>query len=114
MKILMLSWKDLKHPKRGGAEVFTDVYLEELAKRGHQVTLLTSSVKNTPKKEAYKGYTILRKGNEFTVYFYGFFYAFRRKNKLDIIIDQINTLPFFTPLIISKPKRVAFLHQLCK
>lgn len=114
MKILMLSWRDKKNPKKGGAEVVTDKYLSGLASKGHEVTLLTSSFSNAKKKEQYNGYKIIRKGGTLGVYFYGWLYALKHKNEFDVIIDQINTIPFFTFLGIPKNKRICFIHQLCQ
>jgi len=33
MKVLMLAWRDAKHPKMGGAEIVSDVYLKGLAEK---------------------------------------------------------------------------------
>ncbi|MEK6860160.1 MAG: glycosyltransferase family 4 protein [Nanoarchaeota archaeon] len=114
MKILMLAWRDMKHPKKGGAEIVTDIYLSKLAKLNHDVTLFTASYSNAEKEETYNNYKIIRKGNSITVSMHGLRYAKKNEKNFDIIIDQINTIPFFTPLFIKKQKRIAFFHQLCK
>ncbi|MFA5724197.1 MAG: glycosyltransferase family 4 protein [Candidatus Pacearchaeota archaeon] len=112
-RILMLAWKDMFHPKKGGAEVVTDIYLKSLVKSGHKVTLFTAKYKCSKSNEKYNGYNIIRSGNSLGVYLKGLLYAKKNENKFDIIIDQVNTVPFFTPLLIKKNKRVAFFHQLC-
>lgn len=109
----MLAWRDMMHPKKGGAEIVTDVYLKGLAKRGHNVVLFTSGFKGGKSKEIYNGYRIIRSGGELGVYLKGLLFAFRNRKKYDRIIDQVNTIPFFTPLLISNKKRRAFFHQLC-
>jgi len=114
MKILMLAWRDMKHPKKGGAEIVTDIYLKGLAKKGHDVTLFSATFPNAKEKEEFNGYKIIRKGEEIGVHFKGMIYAKKNERKFDVIIDQINTIPFFTPLLIRKEKRRAFFHQLCK
>jgi glycosyltransferase involved in cell wall biosynthesis len=113
MKILMLSWRDMLHPKKGGAEIVTDIYLNALSKKGHEVTLFSAEFNGSSKQEIYNNYKIIRKGNQLTVHYYGLLYAKNNQKDLDIIIDQVNTIPFFTPLFIKKQKRVAFFHQLC-
>ena len=110
MKILMLAWRDMKNPLKGGAEVVTDIYLNGLTKKGHKVTLFSSQFKGCKKEENYNGYTIIRRNR---VYLNGLLFAWRNKEKYDFIIDQINTIPFFTPLLIPRKKRVVFVHQLC-
>lgn len=114
MKILMLAWRDMKHPKMGGAEIVTDIYLKGLLKLGYEVTLFTAKYENSKDEEMFNGYKIIRKGRGIGVHFKGLIYAKKNEKEFDIIIDQINTIPFFTPLLIKKEKRVAFFHQLCK
>ncbi len=113
MKILMLAWKDMKNPLKGGAEIVTDIYLKYLREKGHDVTLFSARFKDSSKEEIYNNYKIIRKGGKLTVYYHGLIYAKKNQQNFDIIIDQINTIPFFTPLLIKKQKRIAFFHQLC-
>jgi len=110
----MLAWRDIKHPAKGGAEIVTDVYLNGLAKLGHDVTLFTSRYKDSKEQDKINNYKVIRKGNKLTVSLHGLLYAKKHEKDYDIIIDQVNTLPFFTPLLIKKEKRVLFSHQLCK
>src|SRR3989344_3981962 len=112
LNILMLAWRDIKHPQKGGAEIVTDIYLSHLAKTNN-ITLFASSFKDSKDEENYNN-NIIRKGNKLSVFWHGFLYANKYKKDFDIIIDQVNTIPFFTPLIIPKNKRVAFFNQLCK
>ena len=113
MNILMLAWRDMDNPLKGGAEIVTDIYLKGLAERKHKVVLFTAKYKDSLSKELFNDYEIIRKGNKLTVYFHGLIYAWKNREKFDKIIDQVNTIPFFTPLLISKEKRVGFFHQLC-
>lgn len=108
----MLSWRDMKNPLKGGAEVVTDIYLKGLAKMGHNVDLFASSFKGGNKSEIYNGYRIIRQGGKYSVYIKGINYAQKNLKNYDYIIDQINTIPFFTPLFVPAKKRVAFFHQL--
>lgn len=110
----MLTWRDLKHPQKGGAEIVTDIYLKGLVKLGHEATLFTSRYPSSEKKDNINGYNVIRKGSKLTVSLHGLIYAKKHEKDFDIIIEQINTLPFLTPLLISKDKRVLFSHQLCK
>src|SRR3989338_8727926 len=113
MRILMLSWRDIKNPLKGGAEIVTDAYLKGLAERKHDVVLFSSLFENALKEEDFNGYRIIRKGGKLGVYWYGLIYAKKNEHDFDVIIDQVNTIPFFTPLLIKKEKRIAFFHQLC-
>ena len=50
-KILFLSWRDIKHPQKGGAEIFTHEMLKRLASKGHIIHHLSTKVsKNSPQE----------------------------------------------------------------
>jgi glycosyltransferase involved in cell wall biosynthesis len=109
----MLAWRDLKNPLKGGAEVVTDAYLSGLAKKGHSVVLFSAEFPGCKSKEELNGYTIIRKGGQLGVHWHGLMYAKKHEKEFDVIIDQVNTIPFFTPLLIAKKKRIAYFNQLC-
>lgn len=112
-RLIWFSWKDLKHPRSGGAEIITDFHLKNLSKKGFKVFLLTSSFKNAKKKEKNSHYTVIRFGNYFTCqiyYFFKFFLNFKFK-KDDFIFEEINTIPFYI-FLIKKNNIKLFFHQL--
>lgn len=114
LEILWFNWKCIRHPYAGGAEKYTHEIAKRLAKAGHNVTLITSSYHNASRREFIDGYEILRTGNSFTIYFKAFkMYSKRFRGKVDLIIDEINTLPFFTVKYV-KEKVVALIHQLAR
>ncbi len=111
MKIVMFSWKDLKHPESGGAEWVTDKYLSYLVEKGNEVELICAGFKDSKKEDSRNGYKITRLGNRLTVYPKSFFYYNKHlKGNIDVVIDQINTIPFFSPLFV-KEKKIGFIHQ---
>lgn len=111
----MFSWKDIKNPAAGGAEVMTWVILKSLAARGHEVCLFTSRYKmETPAKETLEGVEVVRAGGRYGVYFWAVYNYFRFfRGKFDLIIDQVNTVPFFTPIFVRE-RRLAFFPQLAR
>lgn len=114
MNILFLNWRDIKHPKAGGAEVVT----HEIAKRwvlwGHSVTVFTATFPGCAFTEEIDGYKVIRFGGQVTVRFHAMMYYLRHmRGKFDVVIDEINTIPFFTPLYVRKPK-VVYFNQLCR
>lgn len=115
MKILMFSWKDIKNPAAGGAEVMTWEILKEMVCRGHKVTLFTSRyLLETPAHETVDGVEVYRAGGRFGVYFWAIVYYFKIfRGQYDVVIDQVNTVPFFTPLFVAE-KKVAFFPQLAR
>jgi len=113
MKILVFNWRDISHPWAGGAE--TNIH--ELAKRwvaqGHQVTLFCSTYPGCKPEETIDGIRILRRGSRFTVYLHACwnYLTQLRREKFDVVIDDVNGVPFFTPLYVHKP-RVTIIHHL--
>ncbi len=116
LKILWMNWRDIRHPLAGGAEVYTHEVAKRLAARGHEVVLATSRPNGLPPREEIDGYTVIRRGGRLTVY------PAARKTYMelkrsgwrpDVVIDEINTVPFMTPLYAEEPI-VVLIHQLCR
>src|SRR4051794_20746463 len=100
-RILIFNWKDLAHPAAGGAEVFTEGFARELVKRGHEVTLFTSSVVARAVDESIEGVRIIRRGGRFSVYREARrFWQSDGEGNFDVVIDEVNTRPFLTPRYI--------------
>ena len=74
MKILWMTWKDIRHPQAGGAEVVNDELAQRLSKDGHQVIFLTAGYKSAAEKEQLNGYQVVRLGNRWNVYWQGYRY----------------------------------------
>jgi glycosyltransferase involved in cell wall biosynthesis len=115
LKILFFNWRDITHPQAGGCELHLHEIAKRLAKKGHDVTLFCGAYENSKKKENVDGIEIIRKGGKFSVYIYAFveYITNFKKKDFDIIIDDINGVPFFTPLYTNKPK-VAIIHHMVK
>lgn len=112
MNILWFSWKDLKNPEAGGAEVITDQLASALVKRGDKVILLTSGFPNCIKKETINDYEVIRLGGKFSVYFFAFTYYLKNlQGWPDKVIEEINTFPFFTQFYIGM-KPYIYIFQL--
>ncbi len=113
-KILWMTWKDKKHPLAGGAEVVNEELARRLVKDGYDVTILTSGFKDCERDEVIDGYRVIRVGNLVSVYWNA--YLFYKKNLIgwaDLVIDEINTIPFFCKFYV-KEKNIIFIHQLCR
>ncbi|MCM8781702.1 MAG: glycosyltransferase family 4 protein [Candidatus Omnitrophica bacterium] len=114
MKILILSWRDIRSPFSGGAEVFTFEVARRWVACGEEVTWFSSGFKSSPEEEIIDGIKIIRRGNERTVHDQAFKHYHKFfKGKFDLVIDEINTIPFFTPLYI-KEKKFALIFQLAR
>lgn len=111
MRLLILNWKDIRHPYAGGAEYVTHQYAKHLVKMGHKVLIFTKLFPSAQKRETIDGVNITRQGNTWSVYFYAIFYYLKNKSRLDVVIDQIHGIPFFTPLYVKVPI-LAFIHEI--
>lgn len=116
LKILWLNWRCWLNPAMGGAEVFTREVASNWVKRGHELTLFTSEFPGSLKEEMSNGIKIVRSGGRFSVYWRAkklYNERFRSEN-FDIVIDEINTRPFFAPNFVKDTKVIAMIHQLAR
>jgi glycosyltransferase involved in cell wall biosynthesis len=114
VRILILNWRCPRNPKAGGAEVFTYEIARRLVAQGHRVEWFSADFPGAPPSEVMDGIQILRKGRQFTVHWH----AYRRYHKtlsdqFDAVVDEVNTMPFFTPLWSSIPAFM-LIHQLAR
>ncbi len=114
MKILWFTWKDMKNPYAGGAEVVNEQLAKRLVADGHEVTFLVRSFQGAAKEEMVDGYKIIRVGDYHMVYPEA--YKYYKKNLqgwADLVIEEVNTIPFFCNWYV-KEKSILFFHQLCR
>ena len=105
MKILVVNWQDIKNPMSGGAEVHLHEVFSRIARMGHDVTLFCSSFPNSLPEEIINGVRVIRKGGRYLFNFrFLFEYLTRFQNEhYDIVVDDMNKIPFFTPLFVREP-----------
>ena len=115
MKILWFTWKDLKNPLAGGAELVNEEIAQRLVRDGHEVIFLVGGYPNCLHKEEINGYQVIRLGNRWSVYWKAYLYYKKYlENWADLIIEEINTFPFMTQWYTKKKKRILIFYQLCK
>lgn len=114
MKILWLNWRDIKNPQAGGAEVMTHETAKRLVAAGNKVIIFTAKFPEAKEEEEIDGVKIIRKGNRLTCRFWAYF-VYRKEfaGKIDLVIDEINTVPFFTNFYVRE-KKIALIHQLAR
>lgn len=105
MKILVVNWQDIRHPQGGGAEVHLQEVFSRIARMGHEVTLSCCRFPDALREEVVGGIRILREGGRYFFNFRFFLSYLRhfRKQSFDIVIDDMNKIPFFTPLFVRIP-----------
>lgn len=110
MKILVFNWQDKKNPHAGGAEVHLHEIFGRIAKQGHSVTLVCSQFRGGAPRDYIDGIRIIRIGRRNLFNFavplwYLFFGA-----KYDVVVDDVNKVPFYTPMYVRKPVLALFHH----
>jgi hypothetical protein len=114
MRILWFNWRDIQNPEAGGAEVYTHEVMKRLAKRDNELTLFTSRFKNCQLNEKIDDVDVIREGNKYTVYKEARKYLKAYKHHYDLIIDEINTRPFFAPTYVGETQVISLIHQLAR
>jgi glycosyltransferase involved in cell wall biosynthesis len=105
VRILVVNWQDIRHPLGGGAEVHCHEIFRRIAGRGHEVTQFSCAFPGCAAEERLDGITVVRAGARptFNVTVPG---AYRRRfahERYDVVVDDLNKIPFFTPLFVREP-----------
>ncbi|MGO9198142.1 MAG: glycosyltransferase [Acidimicrobiales bacterium] len=116
LRILVCNWRDLAHPLSGGAEVWTHHVTSEWTRMGHQVTWFCAGVDGVPEDEDVNGVRIVRRGSRLSVYKEArrFFEAEGGSRAFDLVVDEVNTLPFGAPKWAGSTPVLAVIHQLAR
>ncbi len=114
MKILVINWQDWKNPYAGGAEVHLYEVFRRIQRRGHKVTILCCNGYGLKNKEIIHGIEIKRTGrrNFFNFQIYPRIKSFINNKNFDIIVDDLNKIPFYTPFFNNQKPVVAIVHHL--
>ncbi len=113
LRILVINWRDIENPEAGGAEVHLHEIFRRIVGMGHKVTLLSSKFPGSLPHKIVDGIEIIRTGNRL---FFNFFVPTKTRAMIsaenyDIVIDDINKIPFYTPLYVRRPI-LAIVHHL--
>lgn len=112
-KILVINWQDIRNPLGGGAEVHCHEVFKRIVQKGHEVTLLCCGYHGLQAEEVIDGIRLIRRGKR-NLFNYAVPFLYRkyaRRYKFDVIIDDINKIPFYTPLYVKEPL-IGIIHHL--
>jgi glycosyltransferase involved in cell wall biosynthesis len=116
LRVLILNWRDLRHPRAGGAEVLTQEHARRLVERDHRVTLFVGAVEGQPTEETIDGVDVIRCGGPVTTRLEAVRWYRRTQRErvpFDVVVEEINTLPYFAPRFAASPV-VLWMHQLAR
>lgn len=104
-KILLVNWQDRMNPLGGGAEIHLHEIFGRLAKGGDEVWLLCSSYPGAAPTEFVDGIRVVRRGGRFTFNLTAVraYLQELADERFDIVVEDINKIPFYTPLYVSRP-----------
>jgi len=112
MKILLFNWQCIRNPLGGGAEVHMHEIFKRIVAMGNQVTLYCCTHPELPNDENIDGIQIHRRGKrEWFNFLVPKIYRDVIDDGYDIVVDDINKIPFYTPLFVKKHPILAISHH---
>ena len=114
MRLLAVNWRDINDPLGGGAELHLHEILKYCVDRGHEVDLVVSAYDGAPPEERLDGVRVLRKGHWAlaNMILPGLVRRLLRKRAYDLLIEDINKIPFYTPLYSGDTPVLAIVPHL--
>lgn len=112
MKIFVNNWRCIKNPLAGGAEIYFQEIFTRIVKMGHSVIQLVVRFDNAPEQEIIDGIKIIRIGtkNTFNFAVYRELPHLLEQDNYDIVIDDLNKIPFYSPWLTKKPVLALLMH----
>ena len=114
MRILILNFRDLAHATAGGAEVFTEEIGKRLVQFGNDVTIFSSAFDGCEPVSYRSGIRIVRKGGKYSVYRKARKFLKENFSQFDLVVDEINTVPFQAYKVAKGKPLVTLIHQLAR
>ncbi len=114
MRILVVNWQDRENPLAGGAEIHLHEIFERLAQRGHEITLLCGGWPGCPPRASLDGLDVHRVGtrHSFALKVFQYWGAHLRDKPFDILFEDINKAPLYTPFWGGRARRVVCVPHL--
>jgi glycosyltransferase involved in cell wall biosynthesis/SAM-dependent methyltransferase len=104
MRILFVTWRDLPHPRAGGSEILVDALARHLQERGHEVSVLCGG------PVAEHSYETIDNGGTYSQYLRAPLRYAARFRDVDLVVDTVNGMPFFSPLWRRAPRLAMLTH----
>ena len=112
LHIVLLNFRDVRHPEAGGAEVYLQELFERIAAQGHRVTFICAAHGDAPAEEDIGGIRIVRAGRQGTINVTAAVAALRlaRREHVDVFVESLCKLPFLMPAFTRIPVVPVVLH----
>ena len=112
MNLVAVNWRDLRDPDGGGAEIHLYEILRRMADRGHRVTWFSCRFPGAAERDSYDGIDVVRKGAWYNANFVipRAVKEFLRREKVDLVVEDINKIPFYMPWYVDVPVMPVIPH----
>src|SRR5262249_28965194 len=112
LRLLVVNWRDPEHPEAGGAETHLHEILKRAVSAGHAVTWLASGFPGGPRETTIGGIRVVRAGTwwSFNTVVPGILRGELAHPAPDLVIEDVNKVPCFTPLFTKAPVAVIVPH----
>jgi glycosyltransferase involved in cell wall biosynthesis len=114
LRILAVNWRDIGDPLGGGAEQHLHHILAGAVAAGHEVELICSAYAGAPSRDEIDGVRIRRHGDWRVANFLLPRLVRRRlrEERWDLLVEDINKIPFYTPLYAGDVPVLAIVPHL--
>ncbi len=112
MHLVAVNWRDLADPDAGGAEIHLHEILTRMVERGHRVTFFSCRFPGSTAHDHYDGIDFHRVGNWWNANFTipSAVKRYLAKDPANLVIEDINKIPFFLPRVTDIPVMPVIPH----
>jgi len=105
LRVVVVNWQCRENPLAGGAEIHLHEIFGRLAARGHEVVLLCGGWPGCPPRATLDGIEVHRVGTRasFPLKVRAYWHRELRGRGVDVLVEDINKVPLFTPLWDAPP-----------
>jgi glycosyltransferase involved in cell wall biosynthesis len=109
-KLLLINWRDIKNPEAGGAEIYYHELFRRLAGMEFDITVLSHNFPGAPHRETIDGINVIRHGGKWLFNYEIIPWLLREHRNYDLIIEDLNKIPFLTPLYLKCSRLHLVMH----
>jgi glycosyltransferase involved in cell wall biosynthesis len=112
LHLVALNWRDIRNPEAGGAETHLHEILTRMVARGHRATLLATGFEHGAREEDVDGVHVIRRGAWWNANLVlpSTMREFLRRHPADLIVEDINKIPFLAPRYTRTPVLAVIPH----
>ncbi len=112
MRILVINWRDVRHPRAGGADFRLQQVYAPLARQGHKVILYSCAFPGCAPDDDIDGIEVHRLGRDATFSFLCMarLRGWVERHRPDVVVEDFNKLPFYSPLVYKGPLAIQMHH----